>query len=368
MPNVALPGALTFAGTNASKYLLEPMFHSDEIMRNYSIYPNVKYKQFITMAPGLKSITARNSGCATTNACAPEGFEMEQKDIEVFQVSVKQEQCWSAFQNLYIAESYKAGLNMPDLTGTQIADVILNRIKNAVQYDTVRNMWAGDSGAAVADCSYQSMGNGLWEKLSVGTAINSATQLREVTATATAAGNLIAVGSAIDPSDADLLLQTVFDTAPAELQQIPASEKRIFVTPNIYNAWYGSLTTVASATLTTGATDYSHSEAQSGANYNRIHFRGVEVVPMYEWDTALTALTGADVPPLFTAATAGIQATQGAIYAAKDNLIIGTNVMDPENQLKMFYDEVSDFMYIRANFTMGFQYGWDSLVNGGMLV
>ena len=364
MPNVALSGVLTFAGTNASKYLLEPMFHSDEIMRNYSIYPNVKYKQFITMAPGLKSITARNSGCNTTNACDPEGFTMEQKELEVFQVSVKQEQCWNEFQNLYIAESYKAGLNMPDLTGTQIADVILNRIKTAVQYDTVRNMWAGDSGAAVADCSYQSMGNGLWEKLSVGTAINSATQLREVTATATAAGNLIAVGSTIDPSDADLLLQTVFDTAPAELQQTPASEKRIFVTPNIYNAWYGALTQVAQA----GSVDYGHSEAQSGVNYSRILFRGVEVVPMYEWDTALTALTGADLPPLFTAGAAGIQATQGAIYAAKDNLIIGTNVMDPDNQLKMFYDEASDLMYIRANFTMGFQYGWDSLVNGGMLV
>ena len=364
MADIALAGALTFAGTNASKYLLEPMFHSDDIMRNYTIYPNVKYKQFITMAPSLKSITAQNSGCGTANACDPAGFTMEQKAIEVKQVSVKQEQCWNEFQNLYIAESYKAGLSMPDLTGTQIADVILNRVRNAIKYDTVRNMWAGDSAAAVADCSYQSMGNGLWESLSVGTAINSATQLREVTAATTAAGNLIAVGAAITPADADLLLQTVFDTAPAELQQIPASEKRMFVTPNIYNAWYGSLTTVASA----GAVDYGHSEAQSGVNYNRIHFRGVEVVPMYEWDTALTALTGADLPPLFTAATAGIQATQGCIYAAKDNLIIGTNVSDPDNQLKIFYDEVSDNMYIRSNFTMGFQYGWDSLVNGGSLV
>jgi hypothetical protein len=155
MANVALPGALTFAGTNASKYLLEPMFHSDEIMRNYSIYPNVKYKQFITMAPALKSITAVNSGCNTANACDPDGFTMEQKEIEVKNVSVKQTQCWDAFVNLYIAESYKAGLNMPDLTGTQIADVILDRIRKGIQYDTVRNMWAGDPLTAVADCSYQ---------------------------------------------------------------------------------------------------------------------------------------------------------------------------------------------------------------------
>ena len=258
---------------------------------------------------------------------------------------------------------------MPDLTGTQIADVILDRVRKGVQYDTVRNMWAGDPLAAVADCSYQSMGDGLWQSLSAGNAINSASQLREVTASAaTAAASITTVGGAIAPADAELLLQTVFDTAPAELQQIPASEKRMFVTPNIYNAYYGSLTTTASATLTTGATDYSHSEAQSGVNYNRLRFRGVEILPMYEWDTALTALTGADLPPLFVAAGAGVNCTQGCIYAAKDNLIIGTNVSDPDNQLKIFYDEVSDNMYVRANFTMGFQYGWDSLVNGGMLV
>ena len=362
MADIALKGALTYAGNNASKYLLEPMFHSDEIMRNYSIYPNVKYKQFITMAPGLKSITARNSGCSEANACDPAGFTMEQKALEVYQVSVKQTQCWNEFQNLYIAESYKAGLSMPDLTGTQIADVILDRVRKGIQYDMVRNMWAGDSGAAVADCSYQSMGNGLWESFSTGTAIGGATQMREVAVVdGTPAGNLIAVGATIQDGDATAVLQDVFNTAPAELQQIPASEKRLFCTPNIYNAWYSALTQVGGA----GAVDYGHSEAQAGKA--RIYFRGVELVPMYEWDTALTALTGADLPPLFTAAAAGVQCTQGVIYAAKDNLIIGTNVSDPDNQLKMFYDEATDNMYVRSNFTMGFQYGWDSLVNGSML-
>ena len=363
MADIALAGALTFAGTNASKYLLEPMFHSDEIMRNYTIYPNVKYKQFITMAPSLQSITAQNSGCGTANACDPAGFTMEQKAIEVKQVSVKQEQCWNEFQNLYIAESYKAGLSMPDLTGTQIADVILDRVRKGIQYDMVRNMWAGDSGAAVADCSYQSMGNGLWESLSTGNAINSGTQMREVTGTL-GGGNAayVTVGATLPGADAVLVLEDVWNTAPAELQQIPASEKRLFCTPNIYNAWYSALTQVASA----GSVDYGHSESQAGKQ--RLYFRGVEIVPMYEWDTALTALTGADLPPLFAAAGAAINCTNGVIYAAKDNLIIGTNVSDPDNQLKMFYDEASDNMYVRSNFTMGFQYGWDSLVNGSMLV
>jgi hypothetical protein len=251
---------------------------------------------------------------------------------------------------------------MPDLTGTQLAEVIMNRIRHGIQSDVVRNMWAGNTAAAVADCTY-TWADGLWKTMSAGGAING-TQMNEVTATGTAAGNLIAVGATIGASDAVALLTNVFDGASAELQQIPASEKRMFVTPNIYNAYYGALTAVSVA----GAVDFGHSEAQSGVNYARLSFRGVELVPMYEWDVALTALTGADLPALFTCATAGIQATQGCIYAAKDNLIIGSNVTDPDTQLKMFYDEVSDNMYIRSNFTMGYQYGFNSLVNGACLV
>jgi hypothetical protein len=100
----------------------------------------------------------------------------------------------------------------------------------------------------------------------------------------------------------------------------------------------------------------------------RLYFRGVELVPMYEWDTALTALAGATFPALFTAAGAAIDATAGCIYVAKENLMIGTDVSSPENEMKMIYDEVSDNMYIRAGFTMGFEYGWNSLVNGVCLV
>ena len=368
MANVALQaaGTLAYNGTYASKILLEPMFHSDDIMRNYTIYPNVKYKQNIVMAPSLSSITAVNDGCTAVNAnCDPAGFTVTQKQIVVSNVSVKQTQCWTEFKDSVIVESYRNGVNMPDLTGTQLAQVIIDRVRKGVQSDMVRNMWAGDTAAGViaVDCTYDSMGDGLWKKLSAGNAINAGTQLREVTGTlGAAATEYVTVGATLPAADAILILESVYNTASAALQAVPASEKRMFVNPNIYNAWYSALTQVASA----GSVDYGHSEAQSGKS--RLYFRGVELVPMYEWDSALTALAGVTFPALFTAATAGIDATAGCIYVAKENLLIGTDVSSPENEMKMFYDEVSDNMYIRAGFTMGFQYGWNSLVNGVCLV
>tara|TARA_R110002073_G_scaffold144222_2_gene296261 strand:+ start:2093 stop:3205 length:1113 start_codon:yes stop_codon:yes gene_type:complete len=355
-----------YTGTYASKILLEPMFHSDEIMRNYSIYPNVKFQTNIMMAEKLTDITAINDGCGANTCTGAKLHDMDitQKVLSVKNVSVKQEQCWNEFEEEVIRESYRNGVNMPDLSGTDLANLIIKRVSQGIKHDTIRNMWAGDFGLIgnVVNCSYASMGDGLWESLRAVGAPFAGAGLTEYTATGTAAANLIAVGATIAPVDAELLLRSVFDAAPAELQQTAPGEKRMFVTPNIYNAYYGALTAVSPAV---GSVDYGHSEAQTGVNYPRLHFRGVEVVPMYEWDVAFTALAAAP-PALFTTVGA-TQSTQGCIYAAKSNLIIGTDTTSPDTQLKMFYDNVGENMLIKAYFTMGFQFGWNSLVTGGML-
>tara|TARA_R110002051_G_scaffold105182_2_gene178039 strand:+ start:30 stop:1154 length:1125 start_codon:yes stop_codon:yes gene_type:complete len=373
MANVALDGiGLAYNGTYASKILLEPMFTSDDIMSNYTIYPAVKYKQNITMAPSLSGITAVHSGCGTTNTCDPAGFTVTQKQIMVENVSVKQVQCWDEFKDQVIVESYKNGVNMPDLTGTELANVIINRVRGGIASDLVRNMWAGEAAIAVGapDCSYQSMGDGLWLTMANATAFQGGTSANLTPViggllAAAATASYATVGGTISIADVQLLLDDCFNTAPSALQQVPAREKRMFVTPNVYNAWYSTLTAVA----VSGAVDYGHSEAQSGKD--RLYYRGIELVPMYEWDVALTAGgVSVDLSALFTQAGAVTtnQTTNGVIYTAKSNLFIGTDVSRPENELKMFYDEVSENMYVRAGFTMGFQYGWNSLLNGATLI
>jgi len=375
MANVAINGiTLAYNGTYASGILLEPMFTSDDIMSNYTIYPAVKYKQNITMAPALTGITALNDGCGAENTCDPDGFTVTQKTITVENVSVKQKQCWYEFKDEVIVESYKNGINMPDLTGTLLADVIINRVRGGIASDMVRNMWAGQVTIVVGspDCSYSSMGDGLWTVMATGTAFQGGTSanLTPVTGallTAAATASYATVGGIISVADVTALLDNVWATAPSSLQQVAASEKRMFCTPNVYNAWYNTLTAVAIA----GSVGAGHEQAQIGKS--RLYYKGVELVPMYEWDVALAlaaTAAGIDLSPLFTQATAATttQTTNGVIYTAKSNLIIGTDVSRPENELKMFYDEVSENMYVRAGFTMGFQYGWNSLVNGATLI
>tara|TARA_R100000655_G_C2986120_1_gene192437 strand:+ start:728 stop:1849 length:1122 start_codon:yes stop_codon:yes gene_type:complete len=360
-----------YNGTYASKILLEPMFVSDDIMRNYTIYPNVKYKKQLIMAPELVGITEANSACGATSSCGQTNtFAVTDKHIHAHNVAVKQEQCWTTFKDEVIVESYRNGINMPDLTGTQIAEVIINRVRGGIKSDMTRNMWAGlaDNSAASGtnDCTYESMGNGLWYHLAQDSSFADSGKVKAFKgAGATADYNV--VGAAMSSDDAQTLLQKAYDNAPTQLKKVPAGEKRMFVTPNVYDGYYASLTQVGNA----GAVDYGHSMSQAGRD--RLYFRGVEVVPMYEWDTALTAVGANSLvqPAVFTTTEvtggAAINVTNACIYAAKSNLFIGTDTNSPETQLKMFYDEVSDKMYIRSHFTMGFQFGWSSLIYGACL-
>ena len=343
---------ITYEGKWATKMLLEPIFHSDDIMRHYTVYPNVKYKQNVLLANGLNKIVMANPGCTSGTDNSGTGlttsFDIEDKEVTVANCSVKQSQCWNTFYNEFIVESYRDGINMPDLSGTELADVIGNRVRKGVAQDIVRVMWGGDTGLALVTYSWT---DGLFKFMDAGS-------VGQTTFQASAGTGQVNVGAALVKADVDSLLAQVFDEAPANLQQIPASEKRMFVTPNIYNTWYGALTQIGGS----GAVDYGHSEAQSGANYNRLHYRGVEIVPMYEWDTILTD----DDPALWNVAATNYK--NGVVYAAKSNLIIASDVNDPSAQFKMFYDEVSDNMYIRSYFKIGYQYAYDSLAFTGVLI
>jgi hypothetical protein len=351
MANVAANSiAVAYNGQYASKMLLQPMFTSDEIMQHYTVYPNVKYKQNVFLANALRNITALNNGCADPT-CTPDTFDIDDKVITTANVAVKLEQCWKEFYDEFIVESYKSGINMPDLTGTQLANVMLDRVRNGIKSDVVRNMWGGDTGSV--NCNYN-WTDGLFQLMNAGgVSVGTGT-----TGAVPGSALYTTVSSILPAGDGETLLDAVWQGASADLQQIPAGEKRIFVTPNIYNNYYASLTQIATA----GSVDYGHSEAQSGVNYPRLHFRGVEVVPMYEWDTIMTTHN----PTIWD--IGGTDYKQGAIYTAKSNLMLGSDVTAPENELKMFYDPISDKMYIRSYFTMGFQYGWNNLVSASTLV
>jgi len=230
---------------------------------------------------------------------------------------------------------YRNGVDVMNLEGTQLADAIVNRAVKGIGQDVVRLAWGGDSSTA----NY--------------TAFDGWMKLMGADATVLAA-RVTYAGTEAAPTAGDAigLIRKVYDEAPAALQQVPSADKKMFVTPKIFNAYL--------ANLEGSSADLAIVNTQDG--YTRVSFRGVQIVPMYEWDTILSDTN----PTIFD--VSGTDYTNGVCYCATENLILGSDVTDPEGSFKVFYDDLEEKMFFRGYFKLGVQFLYPSLVQWGLVI
>ena len=329
MENVANKGTFaSYSGANLNEIFYEPVFRSDDIMSNYRVIPNVKHKMNVYTSDALTKITQKYTACSSSSGSTQ--FDIDQKTIEAGRMRVALEQCTDEFFGTYIEEMYKNGADVMNLEGTQLADAIVNRAVKGIAQDVVRLAWGGDNSTA----NYQGVTG--WMKL-MGDDATVEGAKRAVTAVSSAA-----------PTAAEALtaIRRAYDEAPAALQQVPANEKKIFITPILYNAYLQNLEGTSADLAITNQAD----------GVLVVKFRGVELVPMYEWDTILADLN----PTMFD--ISGTDYTQGLCYCAVDNLVIGSDVTDPEGAFKVFYDDLEEKMFFRGYFKLGVQFMYPSLV------
>jgi len=333
MANVANDAiSATYGGAQLNEIFYEPVFRSDDIMRNYRVIPNVKHVMNVYTAAALTKIVEVYSTCST--ASGANQFDISDKVITAGRCRVALEQCTDEFFGTFIEESYRSGADVMNIEGTQLADAIVNRAVKGIASDVVRLAWGGDVAGAVAGYA---VFNGWMELMKAETVIESAAA---ATANPTAA-------------EALTMITAIYDGAPAALQQVAPADKKMFVTPKVYNAYLQSLEGTGSDLALVNRVDASP----------RVSFRGVELVAMYEWDTIL-----ADTNPDLFQSAAGADNNQGMCYTAIENLIIGSDVTDPEGSFKVFYDDLEEKMFFRGYFKLGVQYLYSSLVQWGLLV
>ena len=333
MANVANDSiAAAYGGANLNEIFYEPVFRSEDLMRNYRVIPNVKHKMNVYTAAALTKIVESYSACSASSGGTQ--FNIDDKVITAGRCRVALEQCTDEFFGTFIEESYRNGADVMNIEGTQLADAIVDRAVKGIAQDVVRLAWGGDVAGAVA--GYTAF-DGWMELMKAETVIESA-----------------AVATGV-PTAAEALnmITAIYDGAPAALQQVPPSEKKMFVTPKVYNAYLQSLEGTGSDLALVNRVDASP----------RVSFRGVELVAMYEWVTIVT-----DTNPDVFQSAAGANNTEGMCYCAIDNLIIGSDVTDPQGSFKVFYDDLEEKMFFRGYFKLGVQYLYSSLVQWGLLV
>ena len=332
MANVANDAiTATYGGAQLNEIFYEPVFRSDDIMRNYRVIPNVKHVMNVYTAAALTKIVEVYSTCSATSGTNQ--FDLSDKVITAGRCRVALEQCTDEFFGTFIEESYRSGADVMNIEGTQLADAIVNRAVKGIASDVVRLAWGGDVAGAVAGYA---VFNGWMELMKAEPVL---TQAAVDAANPTAANAL------------DIIMK-VYDGAPAALQQVAPADKKMFVTPKLYNAYLQNLEGNGADLAIVNRVDAAP----------RVSFRGVELVAMYEWDTILTDTN----PDLFVNAAANY--TQGVCYTAVENLIIGSDVTDPEGSFKVFYDDLEEKMFFRGYFKLGVQYLYSSLVQWGLVI
>ena len=332
MANVANDAiTATYGGAQLNEIFYEPVFRSDDIMRNYRVIPNVKHVMNVYTAAALTKIVEVYSTCSATSGANQ--FDLSDKVITAGRCRVALEQCTDEFFGTFIEESYRSGADVMNIEGTQLADAIVNRAVRGIASDVVRLAWGGDVTGAVAGYA---VFDGWMELMKAETVL---TQSAVDAANPTAANAL------------DIIMK-VYDGAPAALQQVAPADKKMFVTPKLYNAYLQNLEGNGADLAIVNRVDAAP----------RVSFRGVELVAMYEWDTILSDTN----PDLFVNAAANY--TQGVCYTAVENLIIGSDVTDPEGSFKVFYDDLEEKMFFRGYFKLGVQYLYSSLVQWGLLI
>ena len=322
----------TYGGANLNGIFYEPVFRSDEIMRNYRVIPNVKHKMTVFTAAPLTKIVESYSTCSSSSTSTD--FDIMSKTITAGRCRVALEQCWDEFKDTFIEESYRNGVDVTNMEGTEVGDAIVDRAVAGIASDVVRLAWGGDVAGAVA--GYTAFDG--WMELMKAETVLEQIGVAPLNPTAQEALNLI---------------MKVYDGAPAALQQVAPADKKMFVTPKLYNAYLQNIEGSGADLAIVNMVDASP----------RVSFRGVELVAMYEWDTIL-----ADTDPDLFQSVAGAEVNQGVCYIAVENLIIGSDVTDPEGSFKVFYDDLEEKMYFRGYFKLGVQYLYSSLVQWGILV
>ena len=325
MANVATDAiTATYSGANFNELFLEPIFRDSDLMQ-FRVIPNVKHVMNLYTADALSCIVQKYTTCGGAESGT---FDVNDKVLTAGRMRVAVSQCQDEFFGTYLEESFRNGINVFNLEGTALMDTILQNVRNGISQDVIKLAWFGDTTEAGSKSECYNATDGWWKYFIADAVIDA----RKVA---------IANSATFATGDALVALRAMWAAAPSALQGVDAREKAFYVSRLVYDDYLTSLEDLGNAE--------GFSQLVDGSM--RLYFRGVEVIPMYIWDTAMTERVITDNVRI--------------AYVAKQNLAVGTDTNDPQGEMKMFYDDLTEKVYVRAYFKLGVQFLHDSLVQIG---
>lgn len=325
-----------FSHTYAGEELINELFYQPEEMNPslsewYRFIPVKGDKVNVYLPQSLRKILRKYSTCGFSAAGGV--TTIVDKTLSVEKIKANLEECVDAWDDTIFAELMKPGVNRDDLSGTVIDDVIRTQYIKAAKSDIHRTAWFADANDADADWNQFDgwITYFLDNSASIGTDcfIDMAATAFENTST-----------GALETDGALGLLRQMFESQTATLRNLPNNDKVFYVTNTIIDNY--------ATTLENQGNSEGQRYIQDGVS--TYFFRGIELKAVPEWDVNLADATN---PHNGTGLDIGLNLI---VYAAKDNLVFGSDVTAGETSFKVRYaDDDDETMKVTTKFKLGVQ-------------
>ena len=344
---------ITFNGQEVSSLreaFYQAVFQNPAIDQFHTVVTGIKAKQQI-LHMGQYGLMGKkiDATCDITPSTAI--LPVNQKYWTPVFIGDRVEQCYTDLLNTFFVWGLKNGVHKADLTNTDFALFLEERLSLAAYETALRFAWLGNTAAALqpagylattVDLGYYNAMNGFWNQA---TAIAVADASKHITISRNAGSSYSTQQFTSADTDAKVVT-TMFESMiyGADLRLRGAKDKVIVATQSVVDQY-------ARERKAASAIELAYERTESGIDTFKID--GIEVIPFQFLDRHIRQYENNG--------TAWNQPHR-ALFTTKSNLQIGTEEVSNFNELDPFYDPKSRLYIVDYSFHLDAKIAEDNLV------
>lgn len=312
-----MASAITIVSTWTSEYFAE-VFLTPALVSNglfnggYDVDPLVNKSKTVYVGSEMKGIVQKKSTCGFN----PVGtFALSEVVLSTEPLAINVEQCAATFYDTVFKKELKKGTAVTDLSGTIIVPYIVENYQRALVNDTFALAWFGNT--SLATTAFLSKIQGWFPRFEADANVS------KISIGSTGNYGVEALKTAYESETGQLIRQT--------------GTPSIHVTPQMY---YNILSTFENSN-----TDYGLTRLSNGG---ALTYRGIPVMEETTWAVTINDYSLSNAKRMF--------------FGNLGNLHVGTDIANPGSDAKLFFDELEEKYYFKANFDLGVNYTHAELI------
>lgn len=314
--NITIP----IKGETFNQLFFAPFVKDVSVFDTFRIFPNMKKGETMQLLKidNFSGNTRRADGCGFD----PKGnVNITERWLRAVQVKADAQLCEDELTQTVFAAQYQNGADYDNITGTQIARAVMEKIAQGVTQDIMElAFWGNEKSSS----PFLQSVDGIWSYVQQGVIDGDVVRLDNKSNTT------LALGEAVE------LMLEVLEKAQDELRGMDENMKVIYISPDMYYALRRDLIDGSK-----NSAAYTR-EVIDGRTIER--FYGIEIRKITSWTKYGKSEFDLDV------------AQNLIMYVAKQNLAMGTDATGMNSDVKMQWEDFERLVRYRAARPLAFNY------------